>query len=69
MKTMSSIPDRRRWHLCVMCLLGALPRDTFMPPLLAQPGDPSSQIGVFLGTAAVLHVQLSAALGLGLDSR
>jgi len=52
-----------------MFLLGVSPRDAFMLPLLAQPGDPSSRIGVFLGTAAVLHVRLSAVLGLGLDSR
>ena len=69
MKTMSGIPDRRRWRPCVMSLLGASPRNTFMPPLPAQPGDPSSRIGVFLATAAVPHVQFSAALGLGLDSR
>jgi len=48
---------------------GVATRRPFMLPLLAQPGDPSSRIGVFLGTAAVLHVRLSAVLGLGLDSR
>ena len=69
MKTMSGIPDRRRWRPCVMSLLGASPRNNFMLPLPAQPGDPSSRIGVFLGTAAVLHVRLSAVLGMGLDSR
>ena len=48
-----------------MSLLGASSRDTFMPPLPAQLGDPFFRIGVFLGMAAVLHVQLSAALGMG----
>jgi len=69
-KTMSSIPDRRRWHLCVMCLLGALPRDTFMPPLLAHPDDPSSRIGRCVsrdGCGASCSAQ--GGLGLGLDSR
>jgi len=46
---------------------GGSPRDTFIPPLSALPTDSSSRIGVFLGTAAVLHVQLSMALGMGMD--
>ena len=47
---------------------GGVATEHLHPPLPAQPGDPSSRIGVFLATAAVPHVQFSAALGLGLDS-
>ena len=47
---------------CVMSLLGASSWDTFIPPLPAQPSVLFSRFGVFLGTAAVLHVQLSAVL-------
>jgi len=50
-----------------MSLLGASSRDTFMPPLPARLRVPFSRFGVLLGSAVVLHVLLSAAIGTWMD--
>ena len=62
---MFGTPDRPRWRLVCHVPAGGVVTGHLHAPLPAQPDDPSSLIGVFLGMAAVLHVQLSAALGMG----
>ena len=66
MKTMSGTPDRQRLRPMRHVLAGGVVTGHLHAPNASKPGDPS-RIAVFLGMTAVLHVQLSMALGMGID--